>query len=162
MVCVVPLVHKTLGTFHDPGQVGGVSSKSFLRKEVVAGDDIGVQVLSPLSLDICLGEDLHPRVTNNPVTKVEDGGMSERPVRDGGRTLTELRLLRACCFRGSRRGNSFLLKYSLAQSHASATASIPGWSEVIVVAISSALLLSEVTFDKKKPKRLCLTVGTSK
>lgn len=45
---------------------------------MVAGDGIGVQVLSPLSLDICLGEDLHPRVTNNPVTKVEDGGMSER------------------------------------------------------------------------------------
>lgn len=81
----------------------------------MAGDGIGVQVLSPLSLDICLGEDLHPRVTNNPVTKVEDGGMSERAVRDGGRTLTELRLLRACCFRGCRRGNSFLLKYSLAQ-----------------------------------------------
>lgn len=123
---------------------------------MVAGDGIGVQVLSPLSLDICLGEDLHPRVTNNPITKVEDGGMSERAVRDGGRTLTELHL-RASCFRGCGRVNSFLLKYSLAQSHASATATIPGWSEVIVVAISSALLLSEVTFDKKKPKRLCLS-----
>lgn len=81
---------------------------------MVAGDGIGVQVLSPLSLDICLGEDLHPRVTNNPVTKVEDGGMSERAVRDGGRTLTELHL-RASCFRGCGRSNSFLLKYSLAQ-----------------------------------------------
>lgn len=58
------------------GEVFWVTSKDLVRKEVVAGGD-GVQAFDPLGLAVCLGE------TDNPVTKLEDGGLSEQAVRDG-------------------------------------------------------------------------------
>lgn len=58
---MAPLVHEALHSVRDRGRDGGLASKGFLREEVVEGGGNGVQVLDPLDLDVCLGEDLHPR-----------------------------------------------------------------------------------------------------
>lgn len=71
----------------------------------------------------------------------------------------ELHLLRACFFGGCRIVCSFLLKYFLAQIAMLRLLLQFQASRRSSPAISSVLLLSEVTFDNKMLGRLCLTVG---